>query len=1111
MSLRRSTLLIGLVGLITALLVVSSGTAEGAWWPKRKLALKRTLAADQVAPTKPRGLTVVATTATSVTVSWRRSSDRVGVAGYIVYRNGVRIGSTARTTTRYVASALKCGTSYQIAVQAYDLAGNRSARAVVLAATSSCVDTTPPSVPGNVAQTNVTSSSITVSWAPSTDNMGVVGYEVLSDGVLAGSTASTLFALTGLRCGAMYTIGVRALDAAGHRSEAASILVTTAGCPDTSAPSSPSALRVTSVNQTSVSVRWSASTDDRGVAGYGVYRGSAPAGSTGATSYTVGSLSCGTSYVIGVDAYDAAGNRSGRSTITATTSQCPAPGPAPPGDTTPPSVPSGLTVTGATASTISLGWTASTDNTGVAGYGLYRDNGNAGSTSVPSATFSGLACGRSYDLAVDAYDANGNRSTRSSVTSSTAPCPDTAPPSVPSGLTQTGVTQSTVGLTWTASSDNVGVAGYGIYLAGVRIASTSSPGYTFASLTCGTTYSAGVDAYDAAGSRSAVATLFVATAACSGDTQAPTAPQNQSIAAVTESSFRMSWSAATDNVGVTGYAVYLNGAKVGTTTGTSYTYTGLTCGTAYTVGLEAFDAAGNTSNLTQATGPASTSACTPAPDTQAPSSPGNLTLGAVSQTSASVSWSASSDNVGVTGYGYYRGGSLVASGTGTSYAFTGLACGTGYSLAIDAYDAAGNRSAKATIAATTNACSPPPPPPPPPVPGGANLWVDTSGGSCARQAAPGAYADLQACSWNQAYQAAQTGDLILVRGGNYGDVKIGPNKTSIGSPGVTFRTASGENVVVDDFENGHIAGSGGGSNISFVGPVSARTFRSDRASNVVVDGWNIDCNGCNSVQIFHLESASNVTVRNSEIQDNTNDSLMWISGSNLTFENNKIHDAGLTAGSGAHTECLYAWNVTNLTLKRNHFYHCGVMDVFITGSDVANGGLVENNVFEKPWESTGRISNSAFAFHFRNGGNPSPDPSNWDFRYNTFVGPLSITPDENPVGSGGMRVIGNVFLAGSPCGHANATYSYNAFVSGGCGSNNIVNSAGDLTWLGFLSIGDPGQLHACSPPACSATRAIRAITPPSTAPATAVRSGLRPTSARTNSARTGSRTFAQRR
>ena len=152
----------------------------------------------------------------------------------------------------------------------------------------------------------------------------------------------------------------------------------------------------------------------------------------------------------------------------------------------------------------------------------------------------------------------------------------------------------------------------------------------------------------------------------------------------------------------------------------------------------------------------------------------------------------------------------------------------------------------ATGTSSTSACAAPPPPPPPPgpAPGVANLWVDTSGGSCARLATPGAWVDSQACSWNAAYQAAQTGDLILVRGGSYGDVTIGPNKASIAAPGVTFRTATGETVVVNDFENGHIAGAAGGSNISFVGPASARTFRSDQSSNIVVDGWNIDCNGC---------------------------------------------------------------------------------------------------------------------------------------------------------------------------------------------------------------------------------------------------------------------------
>jgi hypothetical protein len=182
---------------------------------------------------------------------------------------------------------------------------------------------------------------------------------------------------------------------------------------------------------------------------------------------------------------------------------------------------------------------------------------------------------------------------------------------------------------------------------------------------------------------------------------------------------------------------------------------------------------------------------------------------------------------------------------------------------------------------------------------------------------------------------------------------------------------------------------------------------------------------------------------------------MWISGSNLTFENNRIHDAGLRPGSGAHTECMYAWRVTNLRLKRNHFWHCSVMDVFITGGETSAGGFVENNVFERPWEHTGRLGNG-YAFHFRTGGSPSPDPSNWEFRHNTFVGGLSISPSENPVGSGGMRVIGNVFLSSAPCGHGNATYSHNAFAGRGCGANAYSFGLSALL-SGFASTGDPGN------------------------------------------------------
>ena len=185
-------------------------------------------------------------------------------------------------------------------------------------------------------------------------------------------------------------------------------------------------------NESAISLKWQPSTDANGVAGYSVYRDGNYSGSTSGTSYTVAGLSCGTSYVIAVEAYDAAGNRSARSSAPMATSACPPPAaPAPPADTTPPTTPTGLAATGATSSSISLRWDASSDASGVRGYGLYRDGNAAGSVALTNATFSGLSCGRSYTLSVDAYDASGNRSSRSSVVSSTAPCPDTTPPSPP--------------------------------------------------------------------------------------------------------------------------------------------------------------------------------------------------------------------------------------------------------------------------------------------------------------------------------------------------------------------------------------------------------------------------------------------------------------------------------------------------------------------------------------------------------------------------------------------------------------------------------------------------------------------------------------------------------
>lgn len=100
----------------------------------------------------------------------------------------------------------------------------------------------------------------------------------------------------------------------------------------------------------------------------------------------------------------------------------------------------------------------------------------------------------------------------------------------------------------------------------------------------------------------------------------------------------------------------------------------------------------------------------PTGDTSAPTTPTGFTATAVSTSQINLSWNASTDNVGVTGYDVYRNGAKFTTVTGTSYANTGLAAATTYTYAVDAYDAAGNVSGQVSAAATTQPITTPPPP-----------------------------------------------------------------------------------------------------------------------------------------------------------------------------------------------------------------------------------------------------------------------------------------------------------------------------------------------------------------------------------------------------------------
>ncbi|MDD5632688.1 MAG: fibronectin type III domain-containing protein, partial [Methylococcales bacterium] len=102
-------------------------------------------------------------------------------------------------------------------------------------------------------------------------------------------------------------------------------------------------------------------------------------------------------------------------------------------------------------------------------------------------------------------------------------------------------------------------------------------------------------------------------------------------------------------------------------------------------------------------------------DTQAPTVPNGLVAKTASSSQINLSWAASTDNVGVTGYKIFRNGTQIATSVTTSYSNTGLAAGTTDSYTVAAYDAAGNNSGKSTaVSATTTTTTPPPTPPPPP-------------------------------------------------------------------------------------------------------------------------------------------------------------------------------------------------------------------------------------------------------------------------------------------------------------------------------------------------------------------------------------------------------------
>ena len=179
----------------------------------------------------------------------------------------------------------------------------------------------------------------------------------------------------------------------------------------------------------------------------------------------------------------------------------------------------------------------------------------------------------------------------------------------------------------------------------------------------------------------------------------PSVPAGLTAQAVSTSAINLSWGASTDSDGtLAGYNIYRDGAKVGTSTTTSYNDTGLRGATTYSYTVSAYDTQDDTS--AQST---SVSAATETPIP--PSVPAGLTAQVASSAEINLSWTASTDSFGtLSGYNIYRDGSLVNPSTTTSYSDVGLGPSTTYTYKVSAYDTQGNNSVQsASATATTSA------------------------------------------------------------------------------------------------------------------------------------------------------------------------------------------------------------------------------------------------------------------------------------------------------------------------------------------------------------------------------------------------------------------------
>jgi chitodextrinase len=281
-------------------------------------------------------------------------------------------------------------------------------------------------------------------------------------------------------------------------------------------------------------------------------------------------------------------------------------------DRTKPTTPGNLRVTATTATSVSLAWNASTDNSGSVTYRIREGLFAQRTTSQTSFTWTGLQPSSTYRFTVSASDPSGNRSAESNQVTVTTLA--SIPPATPANLRLVEAAVNTLTFAWDPVA---GAARYELHspVAGTR--STTGTSATASWLFPDTAYTFTVRAFNAAGTPSAASAPL--TARTLRDTSAPSVPELSGVAS-SPSEILLTWTASTDNSNYVSYNVDVDGAPwVHMLPGdnTTMLVRALRDGTSYDLTVRAYDASGNFSAADHVvvTTPESTDGVAPPPPT----------------------------------------------------------------------------------------------------------------------------------------------------------------------------------------------------------------------------------------------------------------------------------------------------------------------------------------------------------------------------------------------------------------------------------------------------------------------------------------------------------------